>query len=338
MLIEGQSVRGDVEIHFRSKDWRAHGHHLDPSFSSVVLHVLLFPPKTGEAQAETLSGRFPMACALLEAMDCSLEEYAEEEAIKRLCGRDSTLFKDAFALLPSGDPADALKKFALDRWEAKIEMAVKRLHGTVWSELCHQVLLEILGYRRNRAPMSAIALHHPLREWSKNPPDPDQLFDSMRGDWKLAGLRPANHPRSRLRQYFQVVCHNPNWPQRVEEFSTLLHPDGESEETSRFRKEWKMPSAREVFGEKIFNGAFGAGRLNTLMVDGLLPLLAAKTGRDLFPWWFHWYAGDAPEALIHFLRELGLTAKRLRPLCNGWVQGGLGGLTARVACMDQIEY
>ncbi|MFP6900403.1 MAG: hypothetical protein VCA36_05640 [Opitutales bacterium] len=98
-----------------------------------------------------------------------------------------------------------------------------------------------------------------------------------------------------------------------------------------------MPNGREALAEKIFGGAIGCGRLSTLMVDGLLPLLAAKTGRDLFGWWFHWYAGDAPEALIRFLREVGLTGKGQRPLCNGWVQGGIGALTAKLACMDQIE-
>ena len=41
--IAGSTVLGDVEIHFRSSDWRAHGHHENPSFERVVLHVILFP-------------------------------------------------------------------------------------------------------------------------------------------------------------------------------------------------------------------------------------------------------------------------------------------------------
>ena len=47
--IDGQLVRGDVEIHFRSRDWRQHGHQLDANFSSVILHVVFFPPTPGEA-------------------------------------------------------------------------------------------------------------------------------------------------------------------------------------------------------------------------------------------------------------------------------------------------
>ncbi|MFP6900402.1 MAG: DUF2851 family protein [Opitutales bacterium] len=162
LYIDGKQVRGDVEIHFRSRDWREHGHHLDPAFSSVVLRVLLYPPKIGEAQTETLGGRHPEACSLLEALESSLEEYAEEEAIRRFCGQDSTNFSDVFMTLPLEDRADALKKYSSDRWEAKLNLAAKRLKSTVWREVCHQVLLEVLGYRRNRAPMSSIALQYPL--------------------------------------------------------------------------------------------------------------------------------------------------------------------------------
>ena len=33
-------VRGDVEIHVRQRDWQAHGHHRDPKYNSVALHVV----------------------------------------------------------------------------------------------------------------------------------------------------------------------------------------------------------------------------------------------------------------------------------------------------------
>jgi hypothetical protein len=33
-------VRGDIEIHVRESDWDAHGHHNDPRYNGVVLHVV----------------------------------------------------------------------------------------------------------------------------------------------------------------------------------------------------------------------------------------------------------------------------------------------------------
>src|SRR5688500_12608814 len=36
-------VGGAVEIHLRCGDWWAHGHHEDPRYNSVALHVVLWP-------------------------------------------------------------------------------------------------------------------------------------------------------------------------------------------------------------------------------------------------------------------------------------------------------
>jgi hypothetical protein len=37
---DGTTFRGDIEIHVREADWRAHGHHTDPRYNGVVLHVV----------------------------------------------------------------------------------------------------------------------------------------------------------------------------------------------------------------------------------------------------------------------------------------------------------
>ena len=37
--LDGMIVGGDIEVHFRGKDWQYHGHDQDRNFNRVVLHV-----------------------------------------------------------------------------------------------------------------------------------------------------------------------------------------------------------------------------------------------------------------------------------------------------------
>lgn len=38
----GEVRRGDVELHLKASSWSGHGHHLDPNYDAVLLHVVLF--------------------------------------------------------------------------------------------------------------------------------------------------------------------------------------------------------------------------------------------------------------------------------------------------------
>src|SRR5437016_2737441 len=38
--VDGSIVRGDVELHVRSRDWLVHGHARDARYDQVVLHVV----------------------------------------------------------------------------------------------------------------------------------------------------------------------------------------------------------------------------------------------------------------------------------------------------------
>ncbi len=41
ILFDGRELRaGSVEIHLRTRGWGDHGHHLDPAYDAVVLHLV----------------------------------------------------------------------------------------------------------------------------------------------------------------------------------------------------------------------------------------------------------------------------------------------------------
>ena len=320
--IAGSTVLGDVEIHFRSSDWHAHGHHENPSCERVVLHVILFPLSDHENRnpAITRSGFQPPTLVLLPLLHESLEEYAERDAIRALSGTHSEEILSDWLEITLDERCACLLEHGRERWQKKLTHAQKRLSGEDWTEACHQFALEILGYRRNRAPMAAISLSHTLSELTVSQVDAKTLFNERAGDWKLAGLRPANHPQNRLAQYLDLVKAQPDWPTRLLECS-FNPPRG----VSSNRKSLMISELKKHLAADILAGKIGGSRLDTLVVDGFLPLLAAKNNTDLFPYWFHWYAGDFPTKLKTFLRSAEIAGPGTgEAFSNGLLQGALG--------------
>jgi hypothetical protein len=320
--IAGSTVLGDVEIHFHSSDWRSHGHHENPSFERVVLHVILFPLSDHENRnpAITGTGFQPPTLVLLPLLHESLEEYAERDAIRALSGTHSEEILSDWLEITLDERRARLLEHGRERWQKKLTHAQKRLSGEDWAEACHQFALEILGYRRNRAPMAALSLSHSLSELPGSQIDAKTLFNERAGEWKLAGLRPANHPQNRLVQYLDLVNARPDWPTRLLECS-FNPPRG----ASSHRKSLMISELKKHLAADILAGKIGGSRLDTLVVDGFLPLLSAKQNTDLFPYWFHWYAGDFPAKLKNFLHTAEIAGPGTsEAYSNGLLQGALG--------------
>ena len=101
--------------------------------------------------------------------------------------------------------------------------------------------------------------------------------------------------------------------------------------TKIVRQQFGLRQRRELIAADLFHGVVGGTRLDNLVCDGLLPLLAVETGRDLFPPWFHWFLGDVPWEVRRGLFTLGLAGTGAGPLCHGWAQGLLGWIIERDA-------
>jgi hypothetical protein len=327
-----QELAGDVELHLHAGDWAAHAHADDKAYAGVVLHVVLFPPSPGE-QARWADGRPLPTLVLLPLLLHDLEEYAAEDAIERLNNRADWRATEELALRPAAETRSLLRTQAALRWRQKVRFARRRVERLGWTEACHHTALEILGYRFNRVPMLKTAIRRPLAEWAEGAADPEALFATAEAGWSLQGVRPANHPRTRLRQYAAWVRARPDWPARIAGVAAGWAGAGaaDDEATAAFRRRWRLPSVRERWGNEITADAIGGTRLDNLVCDGFLPSLASRDETAWFALWFHWYAGDLPPALTVALKSLGVSDGRAQPLCHGFAQGLLGWMLAREA-------
>lgn len=321
---------GDVELHLHARDWDAHRHAADRAYDGVILHVVLFPPDP--AYATIGAGGSPIAVlTLLPLLLHDLEEYAADDVVEGLANRSSTRAIEELGALGAGEAAALIRRFAEDRWRLKVRFAGVRCQRLGWESACHHAALEILGYRFNRAAMLRVAGQYPLERWASGRVTVEDAYASETG-WSLQGVRPANHPRTRLNQYAQWAVASPDWPQRLESVAagmTSFSTDGISSTTAEFRRRAEIGKLRETFRDMVVAGAVGGTRLDNLVCDGFWPLLSARLGSDLGPWWFHWFAGDMPTGMLRSIRVLGIASGRAHPTCHGAVQGLLGWMIER---------
>jgi hypothetical protein len=331
LRLGNREITGDIEVHFHVSDWRAHGHEADRAYDKVVLHVVMFSPAIGERAARRGDGEEIPTLVLLPLLHRSLEEHASDDALENLTERDVTERITDLVAMPNGELRRTLLQMAEARWVQKRRFAMLRIDKLGWTAAAHQTALEILGYRHNRAAMLSLAANHPLAEWSKGL-DVDDVFRQREGVWQLQGVRPANHPRLRLRQYQGWVKQHPDWPEDLRRIVQASHSDlSFASSTAQIRKQACLAGLRDALLSQVTGDAIGGSRFDTLTCDGFLPLAAVATGRDLLPAWFHWFLGDVPGEVRRALRETAIAGQRQTPFCHGWGQGLLGWLLEREA-------
>lgn len=328
--IAGQRCNGDVEIHFYRRDWQDHGHDRDRLYGNVILHVVVFPPLPAEPPVQTVRGREIPSLVLLPYLKKDLESCAMDEAMNGDDAADPLDIAARLLELPLEERIKLVRAKARERWLRKVRHALERLDENKWEQLLHEGCLEALGFRRNRAPMRAIAKQLSISDMAATV-DVESLFQNYKGEWKLNGLRPANHPLRRLQQYAAIAKRQPDWPDELLNMPLTAQEFGASSPTSTARQRLQINQASRWIGSTLFSDQVGGTRLNTISTDLLLPALAARLKRDgkpriadlLYGYWYHWPVGDVPERVAHILKVGGVLEARQRPACNGLAQGGL---------------
>ena len=222
-------VRGDVEVHRQAAGWNHHGHHRDPRYNNVVLHVVL--QATGGAANCRQDGQAVPVTDL----------HSEERSSPGRMGR-----------APLGATVSRLQRWRNLSWEQLGKLLDQageqrfRLKSAGYravlgqedaEELLYHGILEALGYSRNRKPFQELAWRlpwHMIRDidraiprrarglalhrlllsvagLSGEPPValdgavsplgngwPRRIIPMEPSAWCFAGVRPMNQPHRRM--------------------------------------------------------------------------------------------------------------------------------------------
>lgn len=161
LLFNGVLHTGDVEIHLRAGGWRAHGHHDDPRYNDVILHVVHTADRNS-TPARTRSGR--------NVATLALESLLSEQAIESL-SPETPLVPPAGAICGhcaetvAGDAPDKMLSFLRLAGEWRMLSKARALQERAEAAGCDQALYEAFmtacGYSRFKKEFHLLARQLP---------------------------------------------------------------------------------------------------------------------------------------------------------------------------------
>ena len=276
LLIDNRLVVGPVEMHRREADWFAHGHHDDPAYHEVRLHVLAVPPPGGSHTLSiptlVLSETEERAVVADDRSDVVDDE--QRDLTLRLAEASWHRF-----LRRVGELNDAITESGRDGFRRHLLIR----------------LFDALGYSANRTPMRVLAeALWELREPALSPRD--LLLHAL----DLADLRKEKRERIErmvdVRSTVRVAdpVTGIRWDYAVRPGSdpeirilagVLLYGEIVSgrlirDAMQRVRRDDAVGGLRRIIGDATSNmSLLGIGRRDEMIVNVLLPAIVASAVR-----------------------------------------------------------
>jgi hypothetical protein len=223
IALGGRTVRGDVELHVRSGDWKGHGHDRDPSYNRVVLHVV---HSITEGAATVLQdGR--------EVPELALAEFMEQPAAGggvvcwRGCGGGPC--HDALPRLGEAAVAAVIEQAGDVRFEDKTSRFQASLDAGHEAQPLYAGMMAALGYAKNQTPFAELARRvsladlEPVMRAAESDRACEERIESLllgvaglgwvapgrdsmaASDWAMFRARPNNSPQSRIAAMSQIL-------------------------------------------------------------------------------------------------------------------------------------
>jgi hypothetical protein len=152
----GRLMKGDIEVHVRSKDWISHGHHLDPAYNRVILHVVWW--HDGGVSTNLCNGGTVPVLALSTSHAVEIERGAEMPVIPAL----SRPYAGGISCVTVEMLAGFLDRAGDERFLAKADEFRAQLAEMDTGQVLYRGIMGALGYSQNKVPCLELADRLPL--------------------------------------------------------------------------------------------------------------------------------------------------------------------------------
>ena len=299
--LDGREHRGAIEVDLDAAGWEQHRHATNPDYEQVVLHVIVRRPTKRHFSRTATHREVPQIC--LADHPGAAAEWASFAAARP--GRCAAPLR----AMSVDRLSDLLAVAARRRLEQKGAVLAAMIAARGADAALYEALAVTLGYKNNKLPFQLLAQRVPhktaasargeallfgLAGFLEKPQPPPgaaraevaTLWSAWwklraahtnailpRAAWKLAGLRPANHPLRRLgalaalaRRWKSVraALESADLPRLQKTLGTLEHPFWS------FQTTWTSPRRKTPLA------LLGPDRIREIYANVVLPLALAR--------------------------------------------------------------
>ncbi len=156
--LNGQRLRGSIEIDPRAQDWETHGHGANPAFNNVVLHIVLTPPPPGWYTRNSLHADIPI-------LYLAPETWQQAAGSTPAPGRETLpRCRQPLAAMPAERVVNLLQAAAAYRQEKKRLYFRRRMTVAGEAQAWYEAWATTLGYSANKEAMHMLSMRAPLAE------------------------------------------------------------------------------------------------------------------------------------------------------------------------------
>ena len=157
--LNGETLRGDVEIHLNCYDWIAHEHHEDPLYNNVILHVVM-----NAAKQHLTVKQNGEATEILELNNQLSDEIRKILKEPRPITRESASnYCELLSAVETDTLVSILNDWGMRRFRSKVRRFNASLLLSDFNQIFYEGLMEALGYDKNKHNLLHLAQAIPLK-------------------------------------------------------------------------------------------------------------------------------------------------------------------------------
>lgn len=185
---------GNVEIHVKASDWKRHGHHTDPAYDSVILHVV--------GVDDTEPARRTDGSEIIQACVAPPEDFYRRYATltEKI---DTPSCMEMLTAVPPLQRVDWVNSLGIERLHEKASYmkSILASNNGDWQQAIFIILARAMGFGLNGVPFELLAKSLPLNFAMRHRDNPLQIEALLFGQ---AGM--LNPARYQYDEYYMLLC------------------------------------------------------------------------------------------------------------------------------------